>query len=173
MVAHLATKAAGLFRVRFEDVFGTGRGVPVASLRLSRRGEAVAYHVEPDRALFGPGSSLFFVGGGELNPNGDAVYELATGQAGLRMKVTSAAPSGAPAPLHEAHCAFEVNRYYQAVPDGAREPAAASVPPRRETASAQPAGLPAVEDAGLETRALGLEPQVEVDHEDVPLAPWL
>jgi hypothetical protein len=49
VVAQLATKEEGLYRVRFEDVFGAGRrGVTLSSLRLSRRGEAVAYHVEPD-----------------------------------------------------------------------------------------------------------------------------
>ena len=70
-------------------------GVDARSLGLSRLGQAVAYHLVPDRALFGPGSSLFFLSEGEkLNPLGDAVYELRLGQAASRMNVASGAPWG-------------------------------------------------------------------------------
>ena len=37
-------------------------------LRLSRRGAAVPFHVEPARALFAPGSFLYFVGRGRPEP---------------------------------------------------------------------------------------------------------
>ncbi len=115
VVAQLVTKEAGLYKVPFKSVFGSSpRGVPVASLRLSRHGEAVPFHVEPDRGLFGPGSVLYFVGGGDLNPTGDMVYELERGRAGTRMTTASAIPSGADASTYEATRPFEENHYYQA-----------------------------------------------------------
>ena len=77
-MARLVTRKAGLYRVRFEDLFASGqRGLPARSLRLSRLGQAVAYHLEPDRALFAPGSSLFFLAPDSpaLHDRGEAVLQ--------------------------------------------------------------------------------------------------
>jgi hypothetical protein len=115
LVAQLVTKEAGLYRVRFEEVFGSSRrGAPLSQLRLSRKGQAVAYHVEPRGPLFGPGSSLYFVGGGELSPTSDAVYELSVGQGGLQMSLLSASPTGAATLDYDVRRSFETNRLYQA-----------------------------------------------------------
>jgi hypothetical protein len=117
VVARLFARAPGLHSVRFEDVFASGRrAVPAAALRLSRLGQAVAYHLEPDAAFFGPGSSLFFLSeGASLNPDGDAaVYELETGSAGRTMPVSSALAFGPEAAHAWAEARFEQNRYYQA-----------------------------------------------------------
>ncbi len=115
VVAQLVTRAEGLYRVAFEDLFGTTRGgLPVSSLRLSRRGVPVAYHVEPDRALFAPGSSLYFVGGGDENPNGDMVYEVDLGKAGLLMPVVLWTPTGPDTTEYEVVRSYEENKYYQA-----------------------------------------------------------
>jgi hypothetical protein len=55
VVAELVVKDAGLYRIRFEDVFGaTRRGVDARSLGLSRLGQAVAYHLVPDRPSSAP-----------------------------------------------------------------------------------------------------------------------
>jgi hypothetical protein len=115
VVAQLVTRQAGLYKVPFERVLpGVPRGVPVATLRLSRRGETVPFHIEPDRALFGPGAALYFVGGGGLNPNGDMVYELERGRTGTRMTTSSAVPSGPDATTYEATRLYEENHLYQA-----------------------------------------------------------
>jgi hypothetical protein len=113
VVAQIVTPQAGLYRLRFEDVFaGSRRGVPSASLRLSHRGEAVAYHLEPDRASFAPGSSLFFLSQAS-NSYGDAVYELELGQSALRMPVVNGTPSG-PATLEYMETRkLEQNKLYQ------------------------------------------------------------
>jgi hypothetical protein len=73
VLAHLTVQEPGLYRMRFEDVLGPGhRGVNARSLRLSRPGQPVPYHLEPDGALFAPGSSLFFLSEGcSKNPRGD------------------------------------------------------------------------------------------------------
>ena len=115
VVAQLVTRQAGLYKVPFERVFpGASRGVPVSTLRLSRHGEAVPFHVEPARTLFGPGSFLYFVGGGDRNPNGSMVYELERGQAGTRMTTALAVPSGPDTTTYQAARLFEENHYYQA-----------------------------------------------------------
>jgi hypothetical protein len=108
-------KEAGLYSLRFEDVFSPGqRGVNAQNLRLSRLGQPVAYHIEPDQALFAPGSRLFFLSqGSKLNPYGDAVYELSLGQRALRMETLSASPSGAPTTEYLHTLTLEQNRYYQ------------------------------------------------------------
>jgi len=116
LLAQLVVDSPGLYRVRFEDVFGTKRraGVNVRSLRLSHLGQSVAYHLEPDKALFAPGSSLFFLSdGSSLNPLGDVVYELALGQSALRMNVASGAPSGSDNTEYLETVKLEENRFYQ------------------------------------------------------------
>ncbi len=86
--ARFVVSAPGLYRVAFEEVFPSpgSPGKPVSELRVSRQGLSVAFHVEPNATVFGPGSSLYFLSeGSALNPYGDAVYELEAGTAGLLM----------------------------------------------------------------------------------------
>ena len=115
VVVQLVLRGPGLHRVTFEDLFGTGRrGVPVSDLRLSHRDVDVAYHVEPPRTLFGPGSALYFVASPAENPHGETVYELATGRRGTVMPQVNAAPGGPGVTEARATLAFEQNKYYQA-----------------------------------------------------------
>ena len=77
----------------------------------------MAFHVEPAGALFGPGSSLYFLSeGSSLNPYGDAVYELET-------NATRALDGGGELVLRRRgrcrrvlrrRCEREENHYYQA-----------------------------------------------------------
>ena len=92
------------------------RSVPARSLRLSRQGKAVAFHLEPNRPRFQPGSTLYFMSeGASLNPYGnEAVYELEMGRTGARMQSRSAAPSGGPTTFYMKRVEQEQNRYYQA-----------------------------------------------------------
>jgi len=118
VLAQLHTTGRGLHVVAFEQVFaGERRGLPASELRLQRQGEAVAFHVEPDRDSFGPGSRLFFYA--DAAPASTAftpelAFELVRSRAGRRMPRASATPSGpslVTSPL--ATAAFEVNRFYQ------------------------------------------------------------
>jgi hypothetical protein len=116
VIARLATREKGLYRVAFEDLFGRGRrSVATSSLRLSRLGRPVAYHVEPDDGVFGPRSTLFFVSEGEsLNRYGpEVVYELAAAER-TKMPVEPASPAGSPVRFFWHEESREENRYYQA-----------------------------------------------------------
>lgn len=107
----------GLYRVSFKEVMGAGRrGVSASTLRLSRQGQPVAFHLEPDPGAFAPGSTLYFVSGGEsLNPYGrEAAYELELGAEGTRMPIASASPAGSAVSFHWQDLTREENRYYQA-----------------------------------------------------------
>ena len=97
VVARLTVRERGLQAVSYEQIFGARGRVALADLRLSRQGETVAHHVEPDRRGFAPGSVLFFVSEGPVvNPHGnELVYELSLAGGGSAMPVASAAPSGA------------------------------------------------------------------------------
>jgi hypothetical protein len=123
VVAQLAVKQPGLYRVDFEELFpahsppGTrsGRGMLVSGLRLSRQGQSVAFHAEPAVSVFGPGSSLYFLSeGASLNPYGDAVYELQTNAAGLQMGVESLSPRRGTVDEYHETLEREENHYYQA-----------------------------------------------------------
>lgn len=115
-VLRLVAKESGLYGVRFEELGLRRRGVAASSLRLSRHGEAVAFHLEPDKDVFGRGSSLYFVSEGEkLNPyDRQAVYELELTGEGMRMPVGSASPFGPAVLLYRRKIEREENRYYQA-----------------------------------------------------------
>ena len=109
VVAHLATTFPGLHGVSFEEMFGGRRRMWNARrLRLSRQGETVAFHVEPNRDRFGPGSTLYFVSAG------DAVYELEYGVKGERMALERAAPHGEPTAFYWRRLEREEDRLYQA-----------------------------------------------------------
>ncbi len=117
LVARLATTQRGLYALRYEDVFGRSRrGARAYEVRLSRLGENVAYHLEPDRQRFAPGSTLYFISkGAEANPYGhEAVYELEAGAAGGRMSVRDAAPKGQPIDHYWEIVRREENHLYQA-----------------------------------------------------------
>jgi len=113
----LLTRERGLYGVSFEQLFGRSRrALPASSLRLSRLGEAVAFHLEPDGAAFGPGSTLYFVSeGASLNPYGhEAVYELELAGSGTTMPVASASPAAAAVEFYWQKLSRDENRYYQA-----------------------------------------------------------
>ena len=116
VMARLATTKRGLHALRYEDVFRAGRGVRASSLRLSRQGEVVALHLEPNANRFEPGPVLYFVSeGASANPfGGEAVYELEVDAPGEAMASLSAAPSGEPKPFYWHRAEWEENRYYQA-----------------------------------------------------------
>jgi len=117
VAAHLVTTDRGLYAVRYEEVFGRRPGgESTGSLRLSRQGRAVPFHVEPDAVIFRPGSTLYFLGeGARANPFGrEAVYELEVGIAGETMPVLVASPSGESAPFYWELLEREENRFYQA-----------------------------------------------------------
>ncbi len=119
VLARLATTERGLYGVRYEEVFGAGGRLPVLSLRLSRPGKDVAFHVEPATGRFQLGSMLYFVGeGADANPYGnELVYELqlASGDhPGTRMESVDARPLGSGTNLYWNRHQQEVNRYYQA-----------------------------------------------------------
>ncbi|MCI0407091.1 MAG: hypothetical protein L0191_00790, partial [Acidobacteria bacterium] len=122
VLAQLIAKEPGLYRVDYEDVFSAPsaggrqrRGISASSLRLSRQGESVAFHVEPEGAVFGPGSSLYFLSeGSSLNPYGDAVYELETNTRGLQMAVDQLGSAPGVVSEHFQILGKEENKYYQA-----------------------------------------------------------
>ena len=75
----------------------------------------MAFHVEPDPGRFAPGSTLYFVSeGSELNPYGDAVYEMETGIAGTLMPVDLSPVASAPVDAYYETVGEEKNEYYQA-----------------------------------------------------------
>ncbi|MGH9390557.1 MAG: C25 family peptidase propeptide domain-containing protein, partial [Vicinamibacteria bacterium] len=113
----LATVEPGLYGARFEEVMGRGsRAVSTAKLSLTRGGEAVGFHLEPDRAFFGPGSVLYFVSeGARENPYGqEAVYELSVGVGGERMELVPTSAGGSPLAFYWERVEREENRFYQA-----------------------------------------------------------
>ena len=114
-VVRLVSREEGLYGVRFEDT-GFGRAVAARSLRLSRHGEPVAFHLEPGNAAFGRGSMLYFWSeGASLNPYGhETVYELERAAAGVSMPIASSSPSGKSVGFHWKTVEREENRYYQA-----------------------------------------------------------
>ena len=116
LVARLGTTERGLHSVRYEDVMQGRRGVRAKTLRLSRQGETVAFHLEPNGNRFEPGSTLYFLSeSASVNPyGGEAVYELEVGRSGESMPEISAAPSGEPTRFYWHRMEWEVNRYYQA-----------------------------------------------------------
>ena len=119
VVARLGTTERGLHSVRYEEMLRGRRGVRARTLRLSRQGEAVAFHLEPNGNRFKPGSILYFVSeGAGANPYGsEAVYELEvarSGEAGESMPEISGAPSGEPTRFYWHRAEWEENRYYQA-----------------------------------------------------------
>jgi hypothetical protein len=97
VLAFLGAPGAGAYGVSFEAVLpGQRKALRGSSLRLSRRGEDVLFHVSPDPDRFGPGSTLYFVSQGPGdNPDArEAVYALESGVSGAVMATLDARPSG-------------------------------------------------------------------------------
>ena len=117
VVARLVTVKPGLYRVSYEDLFGSKRrrGVRLGALRLSRQGRDVAFHVDPPGEKFRPGSLVYFWSdGADENPYGtEAVYELELGASGVRMQARDAAPWGPRTEFFWQHDEYEQNRLYQ------------------------------------------------------------
>ena len=116
VVARLSTREPGVYGVRFEEVLSRSRAVLTSVLRVSRLGETVALHVEPEPSRLGPGSTLYFVSEGEAaNPYGrQAAYELEVGLAGEVMEHVDGSPSGESVREYWQRVRHEEDRYYQA-----------------------------------------------------------
>ena len=113
----LVTRDPGLYGVRYEEIGGGGRrGISASSLRLSRLGKTVAFHLERDNGVFAPGSRLYFLSeGASLNPYGnEAVYELESGASGESMPSSPDSNSGQSVSFYWQDRSREENRYYQA-----------------------------------------------------------
>jgi hypothetical protein len=116
VLARIRVTDEGLQRVAFSSL-GLRRPLRVSELNLSRLGEAVGVHVEPEGDSFGPGDALYFVSpGASANPYGmSAVYELRVGQeSSLPVPVDSPAIEGGLLRFSIGRLSLEENRYYQA-----------------------------------------------------------
>jgi hypothetical protein len=116
ILARLATRSRGLHGVAFEEIPGLSAPLALSDLRLSRLGDPVAFHLEPRRRPFGPGSVLFFLAEGTDSAYGnEAVYELATGPGGIQMPgpvPTRRTPPSAMLPLLRHERSFERDGSY-------------------------------------------------------------
>jgi CSLREA domain-containing protein len=123
LIARFATRDRGLYAVGWDDLLAAASGDAVGPrsltlntprMRLSRRGVAVPFHVEPRPDRFVPGSTLYFLSdGAEAAYAGEAVYELAVADGGERMAVrTLPAVSGEPVGSLVASRTFEKNAQY-------------------------------------------------------------
>jgi hypothetical protein len=120
VLAYLHTVSPGLHAVSFETLFPQGReALPLDSLRLSRQGESVPFHVEPQGRTFGSGSVLFFHASTRARSTDyspEIAYALEQAPGGVLMPSVSVSPRGARAAssVSLAEASFEENRYYQA-----------------------------------------------------------
>jgi hypothetical protein len=120
VLAHLHTQTRGLHAVSFESLFPQGHeAVALESLRLSRQGESVPFHVEPQKRPFGPGSVLYFHASREaasMDYSSEVAYALEQTTGGVQMPLVSAKlrklQTLSSAPL--AQDSFETDRFYQA-----------------------------------------------------------
>ena len=117
VLARFATTSRGLHSVAFAEIPGLAGPTLVSSLRLSRLGSSVPFHVEPRSGSFGPGSVLYFLSDGSASAySTEAVYELAVATGGITMPVDvrSARRISSTVPLaHLRHQAsFETNFNY-------------------------------------------------------------
>jgi hypothetical protein len=113
VIARLAVRDAGVYKVPFTNVLGSSRALSPSTLSLARDGQEVAFHV--DAPAFGPGSSLYFYSpGAATNPDvPEIVYELRAKPGGVHMGVVSAAPSGSTVPFCVRTLELEQNKTYQ------------------------------------------------------------
>ena len=120
VATRLVTTAPGLHQVSYQDVFHGRKIIAARRLRLSRLGEDVPYHIEPEARRFGPGSTLYFVAeGADKNPYAkESIYELELGVAGARMDVVGDEAGGATLQHYWQRIEHEENRLYQAASSG-------------------------------------------------------
>ena len=88
VIARFATTSSGLHVVHYHQIFGASRrAYDIDALRLSRLGQSVPFHVEPDPSRMDPRSKLYFLSAGpDANPYGhEAVYELEWSDSGATM----------------------------------------------------------------------------------------
>ena len=101
----LVAKERGLYGVSLSGLVGERRASNARALRLSRKGEDVAYHLEA-------GMLYFWSEGARANAYGsETVYELEVGAAGEQMEVSDASPGTSAYYLETVE--LEENRYYQ------------------------------------------------------------
>ena len=117
-LARLYTRRTGAHAVTFEALFpGRQRALSVSALSLQRQGAAVAFRVEPDSGVFGPGSVLYFNADHEVPStaySAETAWELVRSASGQPMEVVPAPPSGpALASASTGLAAFETNRIHQ------------------------------------------------------------
>jgi len=117
LLAFVHVSNEGLQALSFEEVFPSRqRAIPLRSLKLSREGQAVPFHVEPWGTAFGHGGLLVFHAD-EAPPStsftGEAAYSLSLASDGVVMAEVKASPSGEPVSSSVALSRFETNRNYQ------------------------------------------------------------
>jgi len=117
LLAFVHVSKEGLQALSFEEVFPSRqRAIPLRSLKLSREGQAVPFHIEPRGASFGPGGLLVFRAD-ETPPStsftGEIGYSLSLASDGVVMAEVNASPSGEPVSSSVALSRFETNRNYQ------------------------------------------------------------
>jgi hypothetical protein len=116
VLAQLHTSHRGLFGVTYEELFPLRpRGFSTLFLRLQRQGEAVPFHVEPSRGVFGPGSVLYFYvdrTASSTDYSSEVAYELVR-SSGVRMRVAPAPAVGElVGSFSTGSASFETNRIY-------------------------------------------------------------
>ena len=117
VIARFATTSSGLHVVHYHQIFGASRrGYDIDALRLSRLGQTVLFHVEPDPSRMDPRSKLYFLSAGpDANPYGhEAVYELEWSDSGGTMTTASASSSGEAVSYYWKTLVQERDQYYQA-----------------------------------------------------------
>jgi hypothetical protein len=117
VLAQLHTSRRGLHAVSFEQLFPQrGRGFSTLFLGVQRQGEAVAFHVEPEGPVFGPGSTLYFHADrtvSSMDYSSEVAYELVR-SSGVRMSLAFSPPVGTPhVSSSVGFSSFETNRIYQ------------------------------------------------------------
>jgi len=116
VVARFVTTEAGLYGVRFDEIFEKGtKAIPTSKLRLSHQGEPVAFLVMPGPKKFSRNSVLYFISEGpDANPYGnEAVYELDRSDAGVQMDRVDGKPYGLPVLEYWRTVRREENLLYQ------------------------------------------------------------
>jgi hypothetical protein len=118
VLARLYTGSRGLYAASFEQLFsGPSRGFAASELRLERQGIPVAFHLEPNADVLGPGSRLYFFAAKVAEStafSGEVAHELVHSKQGVRMALVSSAPAGDPmAGPATGAASFETNRFYQ------------------------------------------------------------
>src|SRR5262249_3831097 len=114
-IAQLVVREKGLYKIRYEDLFGASRtALALSSLSLTHQGGPVAFHA--DRSSFAPGSTLYFLADAAAfaSDAAEVVYELKRKVGGLRMSAAPAPAAGASTSFYLRTLELEQNKTYQA-----------------------------------------------------------